>query len=143
MMFVRTPMGSENQDATKITSALADSRICSFAKMMTLYMCMVATIFLSALPSLSPSVEFDEEVMKPKRLTEALDNAGFKPDTMRVSKWNQDATLKGGVSHFSSSRMSDAFVETYWTSYQVREPLEDDEERLAMNTGDTPPPLPR
>ena len=87
-MFVRTPMDSENQDATKITSALADSRICSFVKMMTLYMCMVAaTIFLSALPSLSSSVEFDEEVMKPERLTEALDNAGFEPDTRRGSKW--------------------------------------------------------
>ena len=39
MMFVRTSMGSESQDdATKITFALADSRIYSFMKMVTLYM---------------------------------------------------------------------------------------------------------
>ena len=93
-------------------------------------------LFSQRLTSLSPSVEFDEEVMKPERLTEALDNAGFKPDTRRGSKWYQKATLKGDVSHFSSSsRMSDAFVETYLTSYQVREHIEDDAERLAMKLG--------
>ena len=41
-MFVRTSMDSESQDAKKITSALADTRIFSFMKMMTLYMCIVA-----------------------------------------------------------------------------------------------------
>ena len=41
----RSSMDSESQDATKITSALANSRIHSFTKMMTLYMCVVA-IFL-------------------------------------------------------------------------------------------------
>ena len=34
-----------------------------------------------------------------------------------------------------------SFVETGWTS--VREPIEDDEERLTMKTSDMPPPLPR
>ena len=61
---------------------------------------------------------------------------------MKVSKWHLETTLKGDVSHFSSfSRASDAFVETYWTS--IREPIEDDEEMLAMKIGDMPPPLPR
>ena len=56
MMFVRTSMGSESQDATKITSALSDPHIYSFMKMMTLYMCVdVRTIFLSVSPSFSPS----------------------------------------------------------------------------------------
>ena len=41
--------------------------------------------------------------MKPERLTEALDNAGFNPDTIRVSNWYQETTLKGDISHFSSS----------------------------------------
>ena len=35
----------------------------------------------------SVDLEFNEEVMKPERFTEALDHAGFNPDTMRVSKW--------------------------------------------------------
>ena len=40
VMFVRTSMGSESlDDSYKITSALADSRIFSFIKMVTLYMC--------------------------------------------------------------------------------------------------------
>ena len=70
------------------------------------------------------------------KLTEAPDNAGFTPDALKESKWYRETTRKGDVSHFSSSsRISDAFVETDWTSYQVREPIEDDEERLAMKIG--------
>ena len=30
---------------------------------------------------------FDEETMKPERLTEALENAGIDPGTVKVSKW--------------------------------------------------------
>ena len=57
VMFVRTSMDSESQDATKITSALADPRICSFMKMMTLGMHMNAfTNFLSVSQSFSSSV---------------------------------------------------------------------------------------
>ena len=54
---------------------------------------------------------FDEEIMKPERLTQAPENAGFDPDTMKVSKWYQETTRKDDVSHFSfSSRMNDAFT---------------------------------
>ena len=35
----------------------------------------------------SVDLEFNEEVMKPEKLTEAPDNAGFNLDTMKVSKW--------------------------------------------------------
>ena len=52
---------------------------------------------------LSPDIvdlEFNEEVMKPERFTEALDHTGFNPETMRVSK--QKTTHNGDVSHFSS-----------------------------------------
>ena len=60
---------------------------------------------------------------------------------MRVGKWDQRTTPKGDVSQFSRfSRAIDAFVESGWTS--VREPTEDDDERLAMKIGDMPPPLP-
>ena len=48
VLFVRIFMDSESQDATKITSALTDSRTYSFTKMMTLYMCIVeAIVFVS------------------------------------------------------------------------------------------------
>ena len=46
VMFVRTPMVFESQDATKITSALADSFIYLFTKVMRLYMCMVVHCFI-------------------------------------------------------------------------------------------------
>ena len=56
-MFARTSIGSESQDATKIPYALTDSRIYSFTKMITLYMCIVkVTIFLSVSLSLSSRV---------------------------------------------------------------------------------------
>ena len=56
-MFERASIDAESRDATKITSALADSRIYSFMKMMTLNMCIVAfTIFLSVSLSFSSSV---------------------------------------------------------------------------------------
>ena len=47
VMLVRTSMASESQDATKITSALADPRIYSSMKMMTLNMHMHAIIIFS------------------------------------------------------------------------------------------------
>ena len=50
-------MDSESQDATKITSAPADSLIYSLMKMMKLYMCIVAaTIFHRVSPFLSSTV---------------------------------------------------------------------------------------
>ena len=59
-------MDSENEDATKITSALADSRIYSSMKMLTLDMCMVViTLSLSVLPSFSPSVAVTMPTSKP------------------------------------------------------------------------------
>ena len=87
---------------------------------------------------------FDEENMKPERLTEAPENAGSDPGTMRVSTWYQEPTREDDDPHIpSSSRVSDVLVGTNRTSYQVREPIENDEERLAMKRGDLPPPLPK
>ena len=55
--LLKTSMDSESQDATKMTSALADSRIYSYMNMMTLYMCIVAVaIFLSVSLSFSSNV---------------------------------------------------------------------------------------
>ena len=82
--------------------------------------------------------------MEPERLTEAPENAGIDPGTMRVSKWYQGAAREDDDSHFSSSsRAGDVFTGTNRTSYREREPIEDDEERLAMKRGEMPPPLPK
>ena len=43
-MFVRNPTIFESQDATKITSALADSCIYLFTMMIRLYLCMVVVV---------------------------------------------------------------------------------------------------
>ena len=190
MMFVRTHTCFENQDATKITSALADSRINVSWTMVsflvrTLCLCLVLMSIFSVSP-FSPSfvtmlsskpigvdrmnrwprnsaqrlknyyykalafsrhsidLVFDEETMKPERLTEAPENASIDPSTMRVSKWYQEPTREDDDSHFSSSScVSDVFTGTSRTSYMEREPVEKDEERLAMKRGDMPPPLPQ
>ena len=82
---------------------------------------------------------FDEANMKPERLTEAPENAGIDLSTTRVSKWYQEPTRDDADSQFSSSsRESDVFTGTSGTSYQEREPIENDEERLAMKRGDMP-----
>ena len=39
--------------------------------------------------------------------------------------------------------MSDIFTGVDRASYQVQEPIENDEDRLAMKRGDMPPPLPQ
>ena len=87
---------------------------------------------------------FDEENMKPERLTEAPENGSIDPSTMRVSKWYQEPTREDDDPHLpSSSRVRDVYTGTNRTSYQEREPIENDEERLAMKRGDLPPPLPK
>ena len=87
---------------------------------------------------------FDEETMKPERPTEAPENAGIDPSTMRVSKWYQEPTREDDDSHFSSSsRVSDVFTGTNRTSCHQREHIEDEEERLVMKRSDMPPPLPK
>ena len=54
--------------------------------------------------------------MKPEKLTDAPDNAGFNPETMKVSKWYRVTARKDDVSQFSSfSRTSETFVEADWT----------------------------
>ena len=71
-------------------------------------------------------------------------NAGIDPSTMRVSKWYQESTGEGDDPRSSpSGRVSDVFTGTNRMSHQVREPIENDEERLAMKRGDMPPPVPK
>ena len=82
--------------------------------------------------------------MKPERRTEAPENAGIDLSTTRVSKWYQEPTRDDADSQFSSSsRESDVFTGTSRTSYQEREPIENDEKRLAMKRGEMPQPLPK
>ena len=82
--------------------------------------------------------------MKPEQLTKAPENAGIDPSTMRGSIWYQETTREDDVSHFaSSSRVGDVFTGITRTSYQTREPVEGDEDRLAMKRGDMLPPVPK
>ena len=88
-------------------------------------------------------LEFVEEHMKAERLTKAPENVGMDPGTMKMETWYQEPTRESDDSQLpSSSRASDALSATDRTSDQVREPIEDDEERLAMKRGDMPPPVP-
>ena len=81
--------------------------------------------------------------MKAERLTQAPENAGIDPSTMKMKTWYQEPTRESDDSQLSSSsRLSDALSATDRASDQVREPIEDDEERLAMKQGDMPPPGP-
>ena len=79
------------------------------------------------------NLEFDEETMKPENSTEAPRNAGIDPSTMKMKQWYQ-----------GHDRVSDqkAPSGTDRASYHAREPIEDDDERLAMGQGDMPPPVP-
>ena len=62
---------------------------------------------------------------------------------MRVSKWYQEPTRENDDPRSSSSsRVSDVITGTNRMSYQVREPTGNDEERLSMKRGDTPPAAP-
>ena len=79
-----------------------------------------------------------------RRLTKAADNADIDFSILGVSTWYQESTREEDDTHFpSSSRASDALTGADTTSYQVREPIENDEERLAMKRGDMPPPVPQ
>ena len=191
VMFARNqPCGVKNelnmcefqcQDATKITSASADSRI-NFSWMLSLCLFLM-TIFLGVSP-FSPSfgtmssslpsgvrrvnrwtrrlverrrenyyydalafsrhnidVVSDEESMKPEKLRRAPEYAGISPSTMRVSKWNQESTREDDDPHSPSlTRTCDTFTGVDWASYQVREPVENYEERLTLKRGDMLPP---
>ena len=79
-----------------------------------------------------------------RRRTKAADNADIDFSILGVSTWYQESTREEDDTHFpSSSRVSDALTGADTTSYQVREPIENDEERLAMKRGDMPPPVPQ
>ena len=78
-------------------------------------------------------LEFDDETMRPEKATEAPRNAGIDPSTVVMKQWYR-----------KHNRVSDqkAPTGTNRASYHAREPIEDDDERLAMRNGDMPPPVP-
>ena len=52
---------------------------------------------------------------------------------MKVSKWYQESTLEDDDPHSPSPiRVCDTFTGVDRTSYKVREPIENDEQRLSM-----------
>ena len=78
-------------------------------------------------------LEFDDESMRPETAAEAPRNAGIAPSTMKMKQQHQ-----------KHNRVSDqkAPTGTNRASYHAREPIEDDDERLAMSEGDMPPQVP-
>ena len=74
------------------------------------------------------NLEFGEETMKPEKATEAPRNA------MKMKQWYQ-----------GHDRVSDQKAPTGMerASYQVREPIGNDDERLATRRGEMPPPAPK
>ena len=68
-------------------------------------------------------LEFDNETMRPEKATEAPRSAGIDPSTMKMKQWYQ-----------KHNRVSDqkALPGTNRASHHAREPIEDDDERLAM-----------
>ena len=68
-------------------------------------------------------LEFDDETMRPEKATEAPRNAGIDPITMKMKQWYQKHNR---VSNQKAPTGTDR------ASYQAREPIEEDDERLAM-----------
>ena len=79
------------------------------------------------------NLEFDEETMKLEKATEAPRNAGIDPSTMKIKQWYQRHN------HINNQK---THTKTNKTSNHAREPLENNDERLAMRQGDMPPPVP-
>ena len=93
----------------------------------------------------SINLVFDEETMKPEKLTKAAENCRNGSSTMKLKKWYQGQNRESDDSQFpSSSRVSDprAPTGTDRALHEVREPIEDDEEMLTMRQGDMPSLVP-
>ena len=83
---------------------------------------------------------FDEENMKPEKLTKASGRTGINRSTVKMKEWYLEPTREDDDLHFPFLRSgSDALTGADRTSYPVREPIENDEQRLAMNNSDMPP----
>ena len=78
------------------------------------------------------NLEFDEETLMPEKATEAPRNAGTDPSATNMKQWNR------GQDRVSDQKAPNG---TDKASYHVREPIEGDDERLAMRQGDMPPPV--
>ena len=90
----------------------------------------------------SINLELDDEIVKPEKATKAPRNAGIDPSTMKMKRWYQGQNRVSDESQrqWPSCRVSDLMAPTGTdrASYQAREPIEDDKERLAMRQGDMP-----
>ena len=80
-----------------------------------------------------------------RRLPRPPRKAGIDPRTMKMKQWYQGQHRASDKSPWQwRDRVSDkkAPTGTDRASKNAREPIEDDEERLAMRQGDMPPPVP-
>ena len=85
-----------------------------------------------AFPSTQYQSESDEESMKPEKATMAPRNSGNK------SKYHENEEIEPGT---RSRERHEGAHGNGQSILSVREPIEDDEERLSMRQGDVPPPV--
>ena len=85
-----------------------------------------------AFPRHSINLEFDEENMKPEKATMAPRIAGNKP------KCHENEEIVPGT---RSRERHEGAHGNGQSTLSVREPIEDDEERLVMRQSDKPPPV--
>ena len=81
--------------------------------------------------------------MKPERLTKASGYACIDPSTIRIGEWYLESTREDDDLHSPSSIRVCDLSGSESMSYQGREPIGNDKDRLAMKRGDMPPPLPQ
>ena len=98
---------------------------------------------LLALSRHNINLVFDEENMKPERHSQAPKNAGIDPSTTKISKWYQESTREDDDPHSPSSNRGSDLTGAHGISDQVREPIANDVDRLAMKRGDMLPPFPQ
>ena len=79
------------------------------------------------------TINLDEETMKPEKATEAPRNVGIDPSTMQMKQWYEGHDRVGD---------REAPTGTDRASYHAREPIEDNDERLAMRQGAMLLPVP-
>ena len=69
--------------------------------------------------------------MKPEQVTMEPENTRINPSSIKMKKWYQRQDRESAKNSLTG---------TDRPSYQEREQIEDDEERLAIRQGDMPPP---
>ena len=133
----RKHLNTTIRNATKITSVLADTWI-QFSGPAT------STFGKDIVFVLGSYDHFLTMCYRPSSPSFVTMSSSNSIDARRMSKWYSEFTHEGDDSHLSSwNLVSEIVTGTNRSSYQIREPIENDEEGLAMRRDDMPPPVPK